>query len=182
MNFEEFKIKTAALKESFKSEIQGLRANRPSPALVENIKVNCYDNQVLTIKQLGSISVTPPREINIQLWDKSVVVNAVKAVESSELGLAAKADGNIIRIHLPELTQERRQELAKRVKQIAEQCRIQLRHFRDEANKFVQTVFDRKEITEDRKFKLKEDVQKEVDKTNENIEKILDDKISEINS
>lgn len=182
MNFEEFKDKIAVLRENFKTEIKGLRTNRPSAALVENIKVHCYHNQVLTIKQLGFISVVPPREINIQLWDQSVAPNAVKAIETSELGLTAKVDGKIIRIHLPELTQERRQELIKRVKQIAENYRIQIRHCRDEVNKFIQASFEKKEIAEDRKFKLKEEVQKEVDKINDEIEEVVAFKINEINS
>ena len=106
----------------------------------------------------------------------------VKAIETSNLGLSAQADGNLIRIHLPELSSERREELVKHVKRLTEQYRIQLRHFRDEANKKIQKSFDGREINEDQKFKLKESVQEETDKINKEIDNLLNKKIAEIES
>jgi len=163
----------------FKEEISSIRTGRPHTGLVEDIKVNYYD-QTMPLKQIGSIGVVPPRTIQIQVWDKGSVDAVVKAVESSALNLSASADGNIIRINLPELSEERREEIIKHVKKIAEEHRIHLRNLRDEVNKKIQASLDAREISEDQKFKLREDVQSRVDKINESIEQALENKIQEI--
>ncbi len=164
---------------SLKKAYSGVRASRPNTALVEDLKVEYY-GQVMPVKQLGTVGVRPPREIDIQVWDQNAVPLVVKAIESSSLNLSANVTGNSIRINLPELSRERREELTKYVKKITEEHRIQLRHLRDEANKKVQSSFDTGEIAEDQKFKLKESIQKEVDKINEEVEKLLENKIREI--
>ena len=174
---EKFKKEMAWLIENFKKEIAVIRGNRPSPALVENLKVD-YFNQPLSIKQLASISVVPPREIDINVWDKNAIPGVVKAIEAA--GLSANFEGNLIRINLPPLTEERRQELIKSVKKIGENFKIQLRAHRDEINKEIGRSFDAKEISEDQKFKLKEEIQKNVDSVNQEIENILDKKIREL--
>lgn len=179
MNLEDLKIKLNESREALKKELAGFRANRPNAAMVEDIKIVCYD-QPMTIKQVGSISIVPPREIQIQVWDKATTAAVVKGIEASGMGLTVQSDGNVVRVYLPELSQERRQELVKKVKQVAEQFRIQIRQWRDEANKEVQAGFDRKEIGEDQKFKAKELVQKEVDRANEGVEILLTAKIKEI--
>ncbi|MEK7630062.1 MAG: ribosome recycling factor [Patescibacteria group bacterium] len=177
---EEFKKQTGGTIESLKREIGGIRSNRPSTALVDEIKVNYYD-QMLPLKQVGAVSIEPPRQILIQVWDQSAVAGVSKAIETSGLGLSANVDGNVIRVFLPELSEERRQEFIKHVKKIVEQHRIQVRHSRDEVNKKIQKALDDKEIDEDAKFKLKEAIQKQTDEANELIEKILEMKIKEIN-
>jgi ribosome recycling factor len=174
---EKFKKEITLLIESFKKEILVIRGNRPSPALVENLKVD-YFGQSLLIKQLGSISIVPPREIDINVWDKNAIPGVVKAVETN--GLTANYEGKLIRINLPPLSEERRQELIKAVKKIGETFKIQLRAHRDETNKEIARSFDAKEISEDQKFKLKEETQKNVDSANKEIENILDKKIKEL--
>lgn len=174
---EKFKKEAALLVENFKKEIIAIRGNRPSPALVENLKVD-YFGRSLLVKQLGSISVVPPREININVWDKNVVPGIVKSIEAA--GLSANFEGKLIRINLPPLSEERRQELIKSVKKIAENFKIQLRHQRDEINKEITRTFDAKEISEDQKFKLKEEAQKKVDSVNQEIEDILNKKTKEL--
>lgn len=163
-----------------KNEFNVIRANRPSSALVEDIKVDCY-GQSLTIKQLGSINTFPPREIRIQLWDKEIIKNVLKSLEASNRGFSASAEGNLIKVFLPELSQERRQELKKIVKRISEDFKIKIRHLRDEANKRIQDFFEKNEISEDQKFKLKEKVQKKVEEVNKNLDELLNSKIREIN-
>lgn len=174
---EKFKKETALLVENFKKEITGIRGNRPSPALVENLKVD-YFGQSLLVKQLGSISIVPPREIDINVWDKNAIPGIVKAIEAANL--SANFEGKLIRINLPPLTEERRQELIKSVKKITENFRIQLRHQRDEINKEITRSFEVKEIGEDQKFKLKEEAQKKVDSVNQEIEVILNKKTKEL--
>jgi len=175
----ELKTKGQVIVESLKKALSAVRTTRPNAALVEDLKANYYD-QMTPVKQLGTISIQPPREISIQVWDKGAVPGVAKAIESSSLNLSASVDGQVIRIFLPELSQERRDELAKHVKKITEEHKIQIRHLRDEVNKKTQASFDASELNEDQKFKTKEQVQKEVDKLNGEMEKMLESKIREI--
>jgi ribosome recycling factor len=176
---EEFKKQTTTIVSEFKREIAGIRTNRPSPGLIEDIKVSYY-GQFVPIKHVGSVGVTPPRELHVQVWDGSAVGLVSKAIESSSLGLSPQVEGNTVRVFLPELSEERRDEFTKHVKKTAEQYRIELRHARDEANKDIQKRLDESEITEDGRFKEREDVQKVIDKANEEIEVLLEEKIKEI--
>lgn len=172
--------RTRPILDALRQEFITLRANRPNPKLVEDIKVDYFD-QKLTVKQLGSISVVPPKEIDIQVWDKNAVAAVAKAVEASSLGVSANIDGNLIRINLPTLTDERRQELSKLVKSVSEQTKIKIRNLRDDSNKKIEQAFKDKKISEDQKFKLKKQIQDIVDKVNKDTENLLAAKIKEIN-
>lgn len=174
---EKLENETKILLENFKKEIAVIRTNRPSPVLVENLRVD-YFGQSLLIKQIGSISVVPPREIDINVWDKNAVPAAAKAVEIA--GFSANLDGKLIRINLPPLTAERRQELTKTAGKIGENFKIRLRSFRDEANREIGRQFEAKAVGEDQKFRLKEEIQKVVDAVNQEIENILTQKIKEL--
>lgn len=176
---EEFQKESELIVSGFRKEMNGIRTNRPSPALVENISVSCYGRSML-LKQIGSIGVVPPREIIIQVWDKGTVSSVVKAIDSASIGLSASIDGNTIRLRLPELNRERREELIKHAGKLAEQYRIQVRHLRDEANRTIQKLADSHEINEDQKFKLREEIQKQTDAANHTIEDLLKRKIEEI--
>jgi ribosome recycling factor len=173
----ELKIKESL--DFFKSRLAAIRGGRPSPKLVEDILVD-YFGQKLSLKQMGSISVNPPREILISLWDKQAVSAAAKAIESSNLNVSANTDANLIRINLPPLSAERRSELIKVVKKESEEARIKIRHLRDETNKKINQQEESGTITEDQKFKLKEEAQKTIDKANKEIEEILEKKMKEI--
>ncbi len=176
---EEFKTYALKITDSLKRELGGIRTNRPTTGLVDDIKVSYY-NQMMPLKQLGTIGISPPREIHIQVWDAEAVPMVSKAIESSSLGITANIEGNTIRIYLPELSEERREELIKHVKRVTEDHRIQLRHARDEANKQIQKLFDESTVNEDQKFKQKEAIQKETDKVNENINGYVEAKVKEI--
>jgi ribosome recycling factor len=173
----EIKIKESL--EYLKSQFAAVRGGRPSPKLVEDIAID-YFGQRMLIKQVGSISVNPPREILISIWDKQAVSIVAKAIESSNLNVSANTDGNLIRINLPPLSAERRQELAKVVKKESEETKIKIRSLRDEANKKIRQQEESGEITEDQEFKLKEQIQKSIDKANKDIEEMLEKKIKEI--
>ena len=166
--------------EYFKEQLSAIRGSRPTPKLVEDIPVD-YFGQKLSIKQLGSINIVPPREIQISAWDKQSLSNVAKAIESSNLNLSVNIEGNLIRINLPPLSQERREELIKVVKKEAEETKIKIRSLRDEALKKIKHQTEEGEITEDDKFKFKEEIQGLTDKTNEEIAKIMENKIKEIN-
>jgi ribosome recycling factor len=137
--------------------------------------------QILTIRQLGSISVVPPREIDVNVWDKNAIAAVVAAIEKANLGLTPNTAGNLIRINLPPLTDERRRELEKIVRSTVEQFRIRVRGLRDEVNKSIEQEFKAKALNEDQKFKSKKQVQNSVDKTNDEIEAMLENKVKEIN-
>lgn len=162
-----------------KSQLGAIRGGRPTPMLVEDILVD-YFGQKMPLKQLGSISIAPPREIQISFWDKQAVAAAAKAIETSNLNVGANIDGNLIRINLPPLSLERRQELIKVVKKEAEETRIRIRHLRDEENKKINQLEQEGKINEDDKFKLKEEAQKMIDKANKDVEAMLENKIKEI--
>ena len=165
--------------EHLKSQLATIRGNRPSPKLVEDIAVDYY-GQKLTVKQVGAISIAPPREIQISVWDKNAVNTVAKAIELSNLNVSSSVDGNVIHINLPPLSEERRQELIKVVKKEAETARIQIRSHRDEAIKESKAEFDQGKITEDDKFQVKDKIQETIDKANEEIDKILEQKTKEI--
>lgn len=159
----------------FKNELAGIRANRPSPKLVEDVKVD-YFGQKLAIKQLATVSVVPPRELVVNVWDKGAVAGVAKAIETASVGFSASIDGNLIRINLPVMTNERRQELVKTVKAIAERERIKMRLLRDDCRRQAKALKD-----EDEKYLAFDKIQKIVDKYNEQIEGQLNNKIREIN-
>jgi len=163
----------------FRDQLAGIRGGRPSAKMVEDIVVE-YFGQRMAVKQLGSISVIPPREINISVWDKNAASLILKAIEASNLNVSANLEGNMIRINLPPLSGERRQELAKLVKKEAEEARIKMRSARDEANKEVAKRVEEKTFTEDDKFKFKDDIQKKIDEANKEIDRIVENKIGEI--
>ncbi|MFA5098596.1 MAG: ribosome recycling factor [Candidatus Paceibacterota bacterium] len=177
MNNLEQKIKQAL--DYFKNQMLSIRGGRSNAKLVEDIAVD-YFGQKMPIKQLGSISVVPPREIHISVWDKNAASAVLKAIDSSNLNVGTNLDGNIVRVSLPPLSGERRIELTKLVKKETEDAKIKIRGLRDEENKEISGRFDAKEIGEDEKFKLKEKVQGIIDKANEEIESILESKIREI--
>ncbi|MDP1718867.1 MAG: ribosome recycling factor [bacterium] len=175
----EFEKSLRAALDYLKNDLSGVRTNRPSPKLVDNLKVH-YMDQDFTILQLGSISILPPREIDISAWDKESVPAIAKAIETSGMGLTANTDGNLIRINLPTLTDERREELAKLVKSLSEQAKIKVRASRDDVNKKIEGMFKEKILTEDQKFKARKKAQDVVDKTNVEIESSLSAKIKEL--
>lgn len=174
-----FHEQLAASVESLKNELMTMRTNRPSPKLVEDIPVEAY-GQKMTVKQLGSITIVPPREIDILVWDKNVVGAVAKAIETSPLGVTANTEGSLVRINLPTLTEERKKGMLKMMKASAEECRIKIRTARDDANKKIKGEEKEGRINEDELFKLKEKIQKEVDEANKKIEELLGNKIKEV--
>lgn len=175
-NLKEFQNQINELLNSFKEEISIIRTNRPSPKIIENIYVN-YMEQAMQIKQLGSITVEMPRDIIITLWDKNLIPIVTKAIETANLGLGVSAGENMVRAKLPELTVERRDEIIKLVKSIAEETRIKMRRQRDDINKSIST-----EIDKDLKFRMKDDLQKKVNQFNDSMDHLIEDKVKELSS
>ena len=174
----DLETKSAEIVKNFKDELSGIRGGRPTSKLVEDIQVD-YFGQKLAIKQLGSISVVLPREIQIAVWDKNIAPPIGKAVEAA-LNVGTSIESNLVRVNLPPLSEERRGELTKVVKKQAEEVRIKIRALRDDILKTIKQQEEKGVITEDDKFKLKDQIQKNIDKVNEEIEKNLENKIKEI--
>jgi ribosome recycling factor len=161
----DLELKTGEAIKYFKEQLSAIRGGRPNSKLVEDVSVE-YFGQKLPIKQLGSISIVPPREIQISVWDKNAAAIILKAIEASNLNIGANLEGSLIRINLPALSGERRQELIKIAKKETEEAKIKIRGIRDEINKEINRQFEEKKIGEDEKFKLKEQVQENIDKVN----------------
>lgn len=175
----EFETILKGLTAKLREELQAVRSSRPSVELVERLVANYYD-QLTPINQLGSISIVPPRTIQISVWDKNAVGPVMKAIENAKIGLTASNEENNIRATLPPLTDERREEFSKLVRKNGENYRIQVRHFRDEVIKKVKAAEEKKELNEDDVFRMKEKIQKAVDGINKEIETLLEKKLKEL--
>ncbi len=165
--------------EHLRGELQNIRGNRPSIEMLENLKITYYD-QPVTLKEVGSFSLVPPREVQINVWDKTAVPQVVKAIEDSKMGLTVQNESNVVRGFLSSLSAERKAELMKIIKKSVEEIRIEVRAKRDAAIKKMRAAEDAGELTEDDVFKAKEAVQKSVDAANQKIEALLEEKEKEL--
>ena len=175
----DFETTLAGVTGRLKQEMGGIRGNRPSVEMIQDLRINLYE-QSLTIRELGSISIVPPRMIQITVWDQDAVGPVANAINNAHVGLSASNDGNTIRATLSALGDERREELGKLVKKTAEAIRIQVRAHRDDAMKQLNATQKEKVITEDDLSRGKEKIQKLVDKANADIEAMVDGKIAEL--
>ena len=175
----ELREKMSKTGEALKKDFKKIRTGRASTALLDGIKVECYDTQ-MPVEQVASISVPESRLITIQPWDQTIIENIEKSILKSELGLTPMNDGKIIRIAIPPLTEERRKELAKLSKKMAEESKIAIRNHRREANDMFKELKSEKEISEDELYKSHDDVQKITDDFINKIDEITAEKEKEI--
>ena len=146
-----------------KSEFASLRAGRATPALLDKVMVEYYGSLV-PVNQVGNISVPEPRMILIQPWEKPMLHEIEKAITRSDLGLSPNNDGTVIRLNIPQLTEERRTDLVKTLNKRAEESKVSVRNIRRDANEAIKKLEKAKSITEDDAKKAQEDIQKIVDK------------------
>lgn len=159
---DELRQKMSKAVDALKKEFRKIRTGRASAALLDGIKVDCYDTQ-MPIDQVATISVPESRLITIQPWDQTIMGNVEKSILKSELGLTPMNDGKIIRISIPPLTEERRKELAKLARKMAEENKISIRNLRRDANDMFKELKAEKEISEDELYRAQDDVQKITD-------------------
>jgi ribosome recycling factor len=164
--------------EVLKGEFAGLRTGRASTVLVEDIKVDYYGS-MMTIKQVAQISVPEANQIVIQPWDVSVIPNVEKAIRNSDLGAQPQRDGNVIRIILPPLTEERRRELVKKAGKFAEQARIAIRNVRHEIMKELDKLKKEGGYSEDDIKRAKDELQKITDRFIKEVDNLLEKKEEE---
>ena len=165
--------------QSFKKDLSTLRTGRANPNMLDTIKVDVY-GQLMPIEQLGTVSVPEARLISIQVWDKTNVSLIDSAIQKSELGINPQIDGQIIRLRIPDLTEERRKDLIKILKNMAEKGKVSIRNIRREANEDLKKMLKDKIISEDNNKTFEKTIQKITDKSIENIDQIVSDKEKEI--
>jgi len=158
--------------EVFSRELTSLRTGRANAAMLDLVKVDVYGQQ-MPINQVGSITTPEPRMINIQVWDVSNVPLIDVAIKKSELGLNPQIDGQIIRLPVPELNEERRIELKKLIKSIGEKCKVSIRNIRREANEELKKLLKEKEIGEDEE----KSSEKKIQTITDNHIKTVDEKV-----
>jgi len=165
--------------EELQDQLGTVRTGRASPVILKPVKVDYYGAK-LPINQLATVSVPEPRLITITPWDKSSLEAIEKAILVSELGLSPSSDGNIIRLTLPSLTEERREELVKLVQKMAEDSRVQIRNIRREANDGIDGMEEGEGLSEDEVRRGKAEVQEMTDELIANIDEVVEEKITEV--
>ena len=165
--------------EVFSKELSSLRTGRANAAMLDLIKVDVYGQQ-MPINQVGSVTTPEPRMINIQVWDQNNVSLVDAAIKKSELGLNPQIDGQLIRLPIPELNEERRIELKKMIKSMGEKCKISIRNIRRDANEELKKLLKSKEIGEDEEKSFEKNVQTITDKHIATVDEKVSSKEKEI--
>jgi ribosome recycling factor len=168
-----YSVKMDKALEVFSKELSSLRTGRANAAMLDLVKVDVYGQQ-MPINQVGSITTPEPRMINIQIWDANNVPLVDAAIKKSDLGLNPQIDGQLIRLPVPELNEERRTEIKKLIKSIGEKCKVSIRNIRREANEELKKLLKAKEIGEDEEKSSEKNVQTITD---DHI-KVVDEKVS----
>ena len=165
-----YKLKMDKAIEVFSKELSSLRTGRANSAMLDLVKVEVYGQQ-MPINQVGSITTPDPRMINIQVWDQNNVSIIDSAIRKSALGLNPQIDGQLIRLPVPELNEERRTELKKLIKSMGEKCKVAIRNIRRDGNEDLKKLLKTKEISEDEEKSFQKKIQE-----------ITDNHISEVDS
>ena len=165
--------------EVFSKELSSLRTGRANASMLDIVKIDVY-GQMMPINQLATVSVPEPRLISVQVWDKSNVTLIDSAIQKSELGVNPQIDGQIIRIRIPDLTEERRKEMIKILKGMAEKSKVSIRNIRREANEDLKKLLKEKEIGEDDEKVFEKKVQNMTDTHIKSVDEKVSSKEKEI--
>ena len=165
--------------EVLRVDLASVRAGRASVSLLDKVMVEYYGTPT-PVNQVASVTVPEPRMIVIQPWEKNLLKDIERAIMKSDLGLNPNSDGSVIRLNLPQLTEERRKELVKTVHKKAEDARVSIRNLRREANDSVKKAVKAKEITEDEAKKANDDIQKMTDKFIKEVDTVMEHKEKEV--
>jgi len=165
--------------ESLKGDLQKVRTGKVTPALLDPVRVDAYGTP-MPLAQVASVSAPQPRMLVVQPWDKGLLKDVLKAIQKSDLGLNPADDGELIRVPIPALTEDRRKDLAKKAKTLGEDAKISVRNIRRDANDEIKKAEKASELTEDESRRFQGEVQKITDSHIGEIDKILDRKEKEI--
>ncbi len=180
-DFKPFEAKAAAAKEWLTKEYRGLRTGRATPAILDGISVSAYGS-MMPLKQVGNVGIEDARTLRITAYDASLLKDVERAIVAANLGVGTAVDASGIRVTFPELTGERRQEFVKLAKGKLEDARKSVRMARDETKKDIETKERDSALTKDDKFRLTEELQKKVDKVNEELEEAFNKKEQEMSA
>ena len=165
--------------EAFKTELQKIRTGRAHPGILDQVHVDYYGSMV-PISQVANVSLLDARTISVQPWEKGMGPKIEKAIRESDLGLNPSSQGDLLRVPMPALSEERRKDLTKVVRHAGEEARIAVRNVRRDANDHAKKLLKDKEVTEDEERRLQDDVQKLTDRTIAEIDKLVQGKEAEI--
>lgn len=163
----------------FSGEVRGIRTGRATPALIENIRVEYYGSPT-PLNQIATISAPEARLLVVKPFEASIAKNIEKAILKSDLGLSPNLDGKVLRLSVPALSEERRHQLAKQVKDLGEKAKIAIRNIRREGNKRAEELEKNSTLSEDESHTLKDDIQKQTGEFEKKIDKMYEDKKTEI--
>ncbi len=175
----EARVRMANAFEAMRREFATVRTGKASPALLEHVRVEAYGS-TMSLEQLSTIGAPEPRLLVVQPWDKSLISQIEKAIQSADLGLNPSSDGNVVHVPIPQLNEERRQELVKVLHKIGEEGRVSVRNARRAANDEVKARMKSSEIAEDEGHQLIEEVQKLTDDYIKKIDELLKAKEEEV--
>ena len=178
-NDKSYSLKMDKTIEVFSKELSSLRTGRANAGILDLIKIDVYGQQ-MPINQVGSITTPEPRMINIQVWDQNNVPLVDAAIKKSELGLNPQIDGQLIRLPVPELNEERRNELRKMIKSMGEKCKVSIRNIRREANEELKKLLKSKKIGEDEEKSFEKNVQNITDTHISTVDEKISSKEKEI--
>jgi len=179
INLTDYESKMNKSLEVLKREFNGLRTGRASVSLLDSIYIDAYGSSV-PLNQVSNISVPESRLITVQVWDETLLTAVESTIRNSDLGLNPMLEGNLIRIPIPELSEERRKELAKIASKYSEDCKVSVRNVRREAMEKIKVLEKDKEISKDESFKFSDQVQEITDKLIEKIDMLFSEKEKDI--
>lgn len=165
--------------ESLRADLMAIRTGKATPALLDPVRVDAYGTP-MPISQVASVTAPQPRQLVIQPWDKKLLSSIVKAIQKADLGLNPAEDGELIRVPIPALTEERRHDLVKRVKKTGEETKVSLRNIRRDANEELKKLEKDHTISEDESERLQKEVQKLTDRYVGSVDEVLTRKEKEI--
>ena len=176
---QDYSVKMDKTIQSFKKDLASIRTGRANASMLDMIKVDVY-GQMMPINQLATVGVPEARLITVQVWDQANVKSVDAAIHKSDLGINPQIDGSLLRLRIPDLTEERRKEMIKVLKNIGEKNKVAVRNIRREANDELKKLIKEKKISEDDNKIFEKNIQKVTDEHIANIEKILSEKEKEI--
>ena len=179
MNIDDINLDMNKVIDNLNTKFSEVRAGRANPTILNRINVEYY-GQPTPLNQVASISVPEPRLIVIQPWDKSLLSNITKEIEKADIGINPMNDGNVIRLSFPELTEDRRKELAKEINKMAEEAKVAIRNVRRDYMDEAKDALKASEITEDEERNLEDKIQKATDKYVAQIDEMTEKKESQI--
>ena len=179
ISIDEYKNKMENTLKIFHEELSRVRTGRATPSLLEPIFVEAY-NSKMKISELATVNAPEPKLLTVQVWDKSMVQNVEKSIRDSELGLNPSTDGQLIRVPLPDLTEERRSELTKVASKFSEDAKISIRNIRRDAMDKIKDEQKNNLISEDEQKSSSDEIQKITDEQIKEIEKVIENKKNEI--